>query len=73
VKDPTYSRDPLEKFAKYKTDDEATRVKRLAKFITEERAKGHHWKRALYRYKGTYQVAPSQKILSVALTMARGT
>lgn len=73
VKDPTYSRDPLEKFAKYKTDDEATRVKRLAKFIAEARAKGHNWKSALHRYKGTYQVAPSAKIVSVALTMSRGT
>lgn len=72
VSDPIYSRDPIAKFARYKTDDEATRIKRLVKFIGEERAKGHHWKRALYRYKGTYQVQPSPKILQCALMLSKG-
>src|SRR6266568_2339203 len=67
-----FSGDPLEKFAKYKTDDEATRAKRLAKFITEARAKGHRWQSALHRYKGTYQIAPPKKIVSLALELAKG-
>jgi len=72
VSDPIYSRDPIAKFAKFRTDDEATRIKRLVKFIGEARARGHHWKSAIHRYKGTYSVPPSPKILQCALTLAKG-
>ncbi len=71
VTSPKYSKDPLEKFAKYKTDTEAERCERLAKFIREERAKGHNWRRAFFRFKGTYQVAPSPKITRIALELAK--
>jgi len=72
VSDPKYSRDPLEKFAKYKTDTEAERCERLAKFIRQERERGNKWNRALFRYRGVYGVAPTHKITHVALLLARG-
>jgi superfamily II DNA or RNA helicase len=72
VSDPKYSRDPLAKYSKYATDDEATRVRRLAKFLREGRAKGYRDGWAFGRYRGTYQAAPPAKIVAVARAMAHG-
>jgi superfamily II DNA or RNA helicase len=72
VKDPIYSRDPLEKFAKFKTDDEATRIKRLAKFLAQAHVQRFRPGWAFAKYKAVYQVAPSPKIVQVAMMMARG-
>jgi superfamily II DNA or RNA helicase len=72
VSDPIYSRDPIAKFARYKTDDEGIRILQLARFMVQAREAGHHWRWATFKYKGMYQVAPSPKITQVALMM-RGT
>lgn len=66
-----FSGDPLAKFAAYRIDTEAERAERLAKWITQARAKGHDWKTSLYRYKGTYQMPPPKKIVKLALELAR--
>jgi superfamily II DNA or RNA helicase len=71
VKDPKYSRDPLAKFARFKTDTEGERVQRLVKFMLDATRAGRKWQSALYRYKGTYSVAPPAKIVKVALEMTR--
>jgi superfamily II DNA or RNA helicase len=65
------TKDPLEKFARFRTDDEATRAQRLAKWIKEARSKGQKWQSAMYRFKGTYQAMPPAKIVSVALELAK--
>jgi DNA repair protein RadD len=72
VSDPQYSRDPLEKYSKYQTDDEAKRVDRLAKFLRQARANGYRDGWAFGKYRGTYQAPPPRKIVQLAQVLARG-
>jgi superfamily II DNA or RNA helicase len=72
VSDPKYSRDPLEKYAKYKTDDEATRAKRLAKFLGQARAKRYSIGWAAAKYRHVYSVTPPYKIMALAKLIERG-
>ena len=65
------SGDPLEKFARFKRDDEETRASRLAKFTQQEIEAGHNPKRALYRYKGTYGAMPDGRTRSRADAIRR--
>lgn len=44
----------LSRFDKIRTDTADERVRRLAKWMREEIARGNKWQRALYRYKGAY-------------------
>jgi superfamily II DNA or RNA helicase len=54
------------------TDDESTRIARLAKWIDQARRSGHKWQTATYRFRGAYGVMPSGKIVSAALATTRG-
>lgn len=66
------SGDPLQKFARFKRDDDATRAERLAKWTQQEIAAGHNPKRALYRYKGTYGAMPVARVFSQADAIVKG-
>jgi superfamily II DNA or RNA helicase len=72
VSDPKYSRDPLAKYSKYQTDNEATRAQRLAKFIQQARSNGYKIGWAMGKYRGVYQAAPPPKIVALAHTLSRG-
>jgi len=72
VSDPKYSRDPLAKYSKFKTDDEAIRILQLARFISQAREADRNWKTAIFKYKHMYQASPPPKITQIALMM-RGT
>lgn len=72
VTDPQYSRDPLEKYSKYQTDDEATRAQRLARFLRQARANGYRDGWAFGKYRGVYQASPPPKIVQVARALSHG-
>lgn len=72
VTDPQYSKDPLEKYSRYQTDDEATRATRLARFLRQARANGYRDGWAFGKYRGVYQAAPPHKIVAVARALAHG-
>lgn len=66
------SGDPLEKFARFKRDDDETRARRLAKFTQQEIDAGHNPKRAFHRYKGMYGAMPMPRVISQADAIRKG-
>lgn len=66
------SGDPLEKFARFQRDDDATRAERFAKWQQRYRDQGANPKRAFYQYRGTYGAMPSARVISQADAIMRG-
>ncbi len=66
------SGDPLEKFARFQRDDDATRAERFAKWQQRLKDEGANPRRAFYQYKGTYGAMPSSRVISQADAILRG-
>jgi DNA repair protein RadD len=66
------SGDPLEKFARFQRDDDATRAERFAKWQCQERDAGRNPRRAFFRYKGTYGAMPTSRVISQAQSIIMG-
>jgi DNA repair protein RadD len=61
------TKDPLERFAHIRRDNDEERARRLSRWIGEARSKGHKWQSALYRYQGAYGAAPTGAIVTAAM------
>jgi hypothetical protein len=66
------SGDPLEKFARFQRDDDATRADRFAKWQQRLKDDGANPRRAYYQYKGTYGAMPTSRVISQADAILRG-
>jgi|SRR5580693_2019 superfamily II DNA or RNA helicase len=62
----------LDKFARYKSDDERARAVRFARFTSEAVARGYNPKQAFHRYRGMYNEMPSGRIISQANAIRGG-
>lgn len=62
---------PVDRFARFIAEPDDERAKRLARWIREGRSKGHKEGAACHRFKGVYQMWPSQSVLMKARNLAR--
>jgi superfamily II DNA or RNA helicase len=61
--------DPLIKFARIRRDSDDEKAARLAKWISEAKARGRKWQSALYRFSGAYGTSAPAAIVSQALSI----